>query len=129
MMGHDGGSFWMWGRRRFMKPETGPPNSGLTGDAPIDEPPEDKGPRDLRSRWKNLRQAVAGTTAALPEVLRLVWQASPAVTLLLFIVTVVSGFIPAASAYTSKLLINAVVQGIVVRREHTQDLVRLGRAH
>jgi len=125
MMGHDGGSFWMWGRRRFMKPETGPPNSGLTGDAPIDEPPEDKGPRDLRSRWKNLRQAVAGTTAALPEVLRLVWQASPAVTLLLFIVTVVSGFIPAASAYTSKLLINAVVQGIVVRREHTQDLVRL----
>ena len=30
--GHDGpGMFWMFGRRRFMKPDSGPPNSGLTG--------------------------------------------------------------------------------------------------
>jgi ATP-binding cassette subfamily B protein len=124
-MGHDGGSFWMWGRRRFMRPDTGPPNSGLTGDPPIEEPPEQQGPKDLRTRWRNLQQSIRGTTAALPRVLDLVWQASPAVTSGLFLTTVVAGFVPAASAYTSKLLINAVVQGIVVRREHSIDQVSL----
>src|SRR5919206_4966321 len=103
MMGHDGGgpAFWMWGRRRFMKPDTGTPNSGLTGDPPVDEPPQ-QGPTDLRSRWTNLKQSVRGTIAALPRVIELVWEASPRVTAFLFITTVVAGFIPAASAYTSK---------------------------
>ena len=79
-MGHDGGpSFWMWGRRRFTKPDTGPPNSGLSGEPPIEEPPEQQGPRDLRSRWRNLKQSITGTTAALPRVIELVWQASPRV--------------------------------------------------
>ncbi|HVH66058.1 MAG TPA: ABC transporter ATP-binding protein [Candidatus Acidoferrum sp.] len=124
--GHGGGPsmFWMWGRRR-LNPETGPANSGLTGAPPIEEPPDQQGPKDLRSRWRNLKQSVRGTTAALPEVLRLVWEASPAITGGLFVATVIAGFVPAISAYTSKLLINAVVQGIVVRREHALDQVRL----
>ena len=117
--------FWMWGRRRFLNPETGPANSGLTGDPPIEEPPDQQGPKDLRSRWRNLKQSVQGTTAALPEVLKLVWEASPGITAGLFVATVIAGFIPALSAYTSKLLINAVVAGIVVRREHTLDQIRL----
>ena len=125
MMGHDGPSFWMWGRRRFMARETGPANSGLTGEPPIEEPPDQQGPKDLRSRWRNLKQSVAGTTAALPEVLKLVWEASPGVTAGLFIATVIAGFIPALSAYTSKLLVNAVVQGIVIHREEIPDRVRL----
>src|SRR5207245_7459263 len=58
------------------------------------------------------KQSVRGTAAALPRVLRLVWDASPAVTIGLFAVTVVAGVIPALSAYTSKLLVNAVVLGI-----------------
>src|SRR5437868_6586615 len=133
MMGHDGGpSFWMWGRRRFPKPDTGPPNSGLSGEPPIEEPPEQQGPRDLRSRWRNLKQSITGTTAALPRVIELVWQASPRVTASLFIVTVIAGFIPAASAYTSKLLINAVVQGILIHKDgRLADHVRvdLGPLH
>src|SRR5919108_726582 len=124
--GHGGPSmFWMWGRRRFLNPETGPANSGLTGDPPIEEPPDQQGPKDLRSRWNNLKQSVKGTTAALPEVLKLVWEASPGITAGLFVATVIAGFVPAASAYTTRLLINTVVQGIVVRREQSLDHIRL----
>ena len=116
--------FWMWGRRRSGNPDTGPANSGLTGD-PVIEEPADQGPKDWRSRWRNLKESVRGTTAALPQVLRLVWDASPAVTAALFAATVVAGIVPATSAYTSKLLVNAVVQGIVVHREHIADRIRL----
>src|SRR5437868_14457267 len=128
--GSGGPPFWMWGRGGPKAAETGPANSGLTGNPVIEEPPEQQGPKDLRSRWRNLKQSVAGTTAALPRVIRLVWDASPAVTAGLFAATVVAGVIPAVSAYTSKLLVNAVVAGILVR--HTPntaapvpDIVRL----
>ena len=107
--------FWMWGRRRSGSPDTGPANSGLTGDPVIEEPP-DQGPKDWRTRWRTLKESVRGTTAALPQVLRLVWDASPGVTAGLFAATVVAGVIPAISAYTSKLLVNSVVRGIVVHQ-------------
>jgi ATP-binding cassette subfamily B protein len=125
--GHGGPSpFWMPGRGRSRNPETGPANSGLTGDPVIEEPQEPQGPKDLRSRWRNLKQSVAGTSAALPRVIRLVWDASPAVTAGLFAATVVAGVVPAVSAYTSKLLVNAVVHGIVVRNTPAlPDVVRL----
>jgi len=117
---HGGPSmFWMWGRRRRGNPESGPANSGLTGDPVIEEPQEPQGPKDLRSRWRNLKQAVRGTAAALPRVIGLVWDASPGVTAGLFAVTVVAGVIPAISAYTSKLLVNAVVLGIEVHNHPT----------
>ncbi len=106
--------FWMWGRGRRRNPDTGPANSGLTGDPVTEEPQEPQGPKDLRSRWRNLQEAVRGTAAALPRVIRLVWDASPAITAGLFAVTVVAGVIPAISAYISKLLVNAVVLGIEV---------------
>src|SRR6266446_4171312 len=113
--GHSGPSmFWMWGRGRPKIAESGPANSGLTGDPVIEEPQQPEGPKDLRGRWRNLKQSVGGTAAALPRVIRLVWDASPAVTTGLFAVTVVAGIIPAISAYISKLLVNAVVLGIEV---------------
>jgi ATP-binding cassette, subfamily B, bacterial len=118
-------TFWMWGRQRAGTGETGPANSGLTGDPTIEEPPGDGTPRDWRSRWRNLQQSVRGTSAALPRVLRLVWEASPAVTAGLFAATVVAGVVPALSAYTSKLLVNAVVEGIVIHRQRLPDQVRL----
>ena len=125
MMGHGSGPvFWMWGRR-FIRPETGTPNSGLTGDPPIEEPPDQQGPRDLRSRWRNLKESISGTAAALPRVLELVWQASPAVTTGLFIATVIAGFVPAASAYTTKLLINAVAEGIFIHKTGARDSVTI----
>src|SRR5439155_16586389 len=113
--GHGGPSmFWMWGRGRPKVADSGPANSGLTGDPVIEEPQQPEGPKDLRGRWRNLKESVRGTAAALPLVIRLVWDASPAVTSGLFVVTVVAGLIPAISAYTSKLLVNAVVLGIEV---------------
>src|ERR1700674_2892613 len=119
--------FWMWGRRRRGNPQSGPANSGLTGDPVIEEPPEPQGPKDLRSRGRTPKKAVRGSAAALPRVIRLVWDASPAVTAGLFAVTVVAGVIPAVSAYTSKLLVNAVVLGIEVHNHPTTgaDALRL----
>jgi ATP-binding cassette subfamily B protein len=103
---------WWMGRKR--QPDVGPANSGLTGDPSIGTPPENEGPKDLRSRWNSLKQSITGTSAALPRVLRLVWDASPRTTMGLFAATVVAGVIPAGAAYTSKLLINAVVRGILI---------------
>jgi ATP-binding cassette subfamily B protein len=109
-----------WGRGR-RKPDTGPANSGLTGDPTLEPPQQPEGPKDLRGRWESLKQSVTGTTAALPQVMRLVWQASPATTVALFLTTAVAGAIPAVSAYLSKKLIDAVVQGILINRQHLPD--------
>jgi ATP-binding cassette, subfamily B, bacterial len=114
---------WWGGRRR--KPDTGAANSGLTGDPALEQPPLPDGPKDLRGRWQNLKQSVTGTTAALPRVLRLVWDASPATTVALFATTAIAGLVPAAAAYTAKLLINAVVQGIAIHNFHQPDQVSL----
>src|SRR5260370_2137101 len=110
---------WWLGRRKSA--DTGPANSGLTGDPEIEQPPEDQGPKDLRSRWLNFKQSVTGTSTALPRVLRLVWDSSPAITLALFATTAIAGVIPAASAYAAKLLTNAVVQGIAIHSFHQPD--------
>jgi ATP-binding cassette subfamily B protein len=112
---------WWGGRRK--KPDFGPANSGLSGDPTQEPPPLPEGPKDLRGRWESLKQSVVGTSAALPRVLRLVWDASPATTLGLFIATAVAGVIPAGAAYTAKLLINAVVQGIAIHNFHQPDRV------
>jgi len=112
---------WWGGRRK--KPDFGPANSGLSGDPTQEPPPLPEGPKDLRGRWESLKQSVAGTSAALPRVLRLVWDASPATTLGLFIATAVAGVIPAGAAYTAKLLINAVVQGIAIHNFQQPDRV------
>ena len=85
--------------------------SGLTGPPDIPEPPSD-GPRDLRSRWRSLRQAVSGTMSALPRVLQLVWQTSRPLTLGLGAATLLAGLTPAVTAETARLLINAVVFAI-----------------
>jgi ATP-binding cassette subfamily B protein len=103
--------FW-WHGRRQKPPDSGPANSGLTGDAAIDQPVLPEGPKDLRGRWESLKQSVMGTTSALPRVLRLVWDASPSTTLGLFVATAISGLIPAASAGAAALLVNTVVDGI-----------------
>src|SRR5712692_4753354 len=108
-----------FGRRR--KPDSGPANSGLTGDPALEPPLPPEGPKDLRGRWLSLKQSITGTSAALPRVLRLVWDASPAITLGLFVTTAIAGVIPAISAYTAKLLINAVVQGIQIHNFHQPD--------
>ncbi len=95
--------------------------SGLTGSPDIPEPPPD-GPRDLRSRWRSLRQAVRGTMAALPRVLELVWRTSKPLTIGLGVATLLAGITPAATAETARLLINAVVFAIQHRGGGTTSL-------
>src|SRR5262245_15918814 len=93
--GSHGPVIW-WGRfgGRRRPPESGPANSGLTGDPTLEPPQLPQGPTDLRGRWENLKQSVAGTTAALPQVLRLVWEASRPITVGLFATTALAGLIP-----------------------------------
>src|SRR6267142_5007266 len=123
MMGGGGPPMMHWWAGRRKKPDTGQANSGLTGDPALEQPPLPEGPKDLRGRWLNFKQSVTGTTAALPRVLRLVWEASPSITVALFATTAVAGVIPAAAAYTAKLLTNAVVQGIAINQFHRPDRV------
>src|SRR6266853_3046391 len=109
-----------WGGRR-RKPETGPANSGLTGDPTIEPPQQPEGPKDLRGRWENFKQSITGTTAALPQVMRLVWEASKPTTIGLFITTALAGLVPTISVGITLLLTNAVTQGIVIRASNRPD--------
>jgi len=113
-----------WGRGR-RNAESGPANSGLTGDPTLEPPEQPEGPKDLRGRWESLKQAVMGTTAALPQVLRLVWEASRPVTIGLFITTALAGIIPTISVGLTLMLTNAVVTGIKINAFHVADHVRL----
>src|SRR5260370_40122262 len=110
--GSHGPVIW-WGGfgRRRRKPESGPANSGLTGDPTLEPPQLPEGPKDLRGRWERLTQSVAGTTAALPPVLRPVWEASRPTPMSVFISTGLASFVPGISAGTSLLLVNSVVRG------------------
>ena len=115
-----------WGGRR-RKPESGPANSGLTGDPTLEPPQQPEGPKDLRGRWESLKQSVTGTTAALPQVLRLVWEASRPITLGLFITTAIAGIIPTISVGITLMLTNAVVRGILIHSAQLPDQVRLNQ--
>ncbi|HUP55778.1 MAG TPA: hypothetical protein VM408_09750, partial [Methylomirabilota bacterium] len=90
--------------------------SGLTGNPDIPDPPSD-GPTDLRSRLGRGRRAVLSLITTLPRVLGLVWSASRVLTIGLAIATILSGVIPAVTAYIAKLLIDAVVRAIAVNAD------------
>src|SRR5438309_1460950 len=111
-----------WGRGR-RNPESGPANSGLTGDPTLEPPQQPEGPKDLRGRWESLKQSVTGTTAALPQVLRLVWEASRPITIGLFATTAIAGVIPTISVGITLMLTNAVVAGIASHQFHQPDRV------
>jgi len=115
-----------WGRGR-RKPESGPANSGLTGDPTIEPLQQPEGPKDLRGRWESLKQSVVGTTAALPQVLSLVWEASRPITLGLFITTAIAGIIPTISVGITLTLTNAVVRGILIHQQGLPDHMALNQ--
>ena len=124
--GSHGPVVWWGGPGRGRRnPESGPANSGLTGNPTIEGPQEPEGPKDLRGRWESLKQSVAGTTASLPQVLRLVWEASRPTTVGLFVTTALAGVIPTLSVGLTLMLTNAVVRGIVINAQHLPDRVVL----
>jgi ATP-binding cassette subfamily B protein len=90
--------------------------SGLTGNPDIPDPPSE-GPTDLRARLGRAREAVVALIATLPRVLGLVWSASRVLTIGLAIATILSGVVPAITAYIAKLLIDAVVRAIALNAD------------
>jgi ATP-binding cassette subfamily B protein len=93
--------------------------SGLTGSPDIPEPPQQR-PKGIRGRWQAIQQATSSTLAALPRVIRLVWDATPGLTVGLGLATVLMGVVPAATAYTTRELINTVVFGFSVHGDPTR---------
>jgi len=66
-------------------------------------------PRNLRQRWGKFRADSRATFAGLPRAFGLVWTAHKGFTVGLALFALVGGVIPAATAWVSKLLIDAVV--------------------
>jgi ATP-binding cassette, subfamily B, bacterial len=125
--GSHGPVIWWGGWRRNRKPDAGPANSGLTGDPSLEPPEVPQGPKDLRGRWESLKQSVTGTTAALPQVLGLVWEASRAVTIGLFAATALAGIVPTVSVGITLMLTNAVVHGIAINQQHLADSIAMNQ--
>ncbi|MGW6929799.1 ABC transporter ATP-binding protein [Lentzea sp. NPDC054927] len=103
---------FMLGRRGRRRRASTVPESGLTGPVDIPEPKPDDEPKDLRSRLKRAKTSVAGTVRGLPKVAKLTWQASPILTIVLALITVLSGLLPTLTAYIAKLLLDSVVAAI-----------------
>jgi ATP-binding cassette subfamily B protein len=82
-------------------------------------------PRGLSARLRSIVDPVLGTISGASRVFTLVWGASRSLTLLLATVTVLAGLVPAAQAYTAKLLINAVVRAILIKARHAPDQTTL----
>lgn len=82
-------------------------------------------PKGLRGRIESVTRPISGTFGGISRVLKLVWDASRPLTTLMAVVTILAGLIPAAQAYTAKLLINAVVQAIRFHALHAPDRTAL----
>lgn len=80
------------------------------GGGPEPEPePEAEAPATLGQRWNKLREDTRGTLAGLPRAFTLVWGAHRGFTITLAALAVLGGVIPTATAWISKLLVDAVV--------------------
>ncbi|GAA3533915.1 ABC transporter ATP-binding protein [Amycolatopsis ultiminotia] len=119
-----GGAELFFGRRGRRRPPQSVPDSGLTGPVDIPEAAQPPEPKDLRSRFARMRTSIVGTVRGLPKVARLTWQASPALTILIALVTLVSGLLPTVTAYLAKILLDSVVAAIQ-HRGSTGDIVRI----
>src|SRR5207248_682971 len=97
---------YQWGRGG-----RGPQFVSRNGSAPAEgpPPPEDKPPETWRTRLQNWAKNVRATTAGVPRAVRLVWKAHRGYTLTMGILSIVYGVVPTATAWISKLLIDAVV--------------------
>lgn len=121
--GGGGGFEFMLARRGKRRAAATVPDSGLTGPVDIPDPPQDPRPTGLRSRWRRVWTSVAGTVRGLPKVVRLTWRASPPLTIMLALITVLSGLLPTATAYVAKLLLDSVVAAI----QHTGTTTEIVR--
>ena len=77
--------------------------------APTETAPEETTPLSLRERWKKSRDDGRVILAGLPRAFGLVWGAHRGFTICLALMAVVGGALPTATAWITKLLIDAVV--------------------
>ncbi len=76
--------------------------------APAAPPP----PETWRARVARGRKNFRATTAGIPRAVRLVWEGHRGYTLTMGLLSVVGGIVPTATAWISKLLIDAVVAAV-----------------
>ncbi len=79
-----------------------------------------RGGRSERARESFSMKQVTGAFTSLPRVLKLVWDTSALLTIMLGILSVLQGFTPAFSVWITNLVINGGVEGI---RIHSADPV------
>jgi len=101
------------------------PDSGLSGSAEIPDPAARPKARGIRARSRRFKEGLVGAARGLPLAMRLGWDASPGLTVGLAAGTVGAALVPTASAYLSRLLMNAVVSGYTIHSRHLTDVVRL----
>lgn len=87
--------------------------------------------RPIMAGWQRPRsddafhfKHIPGALASLPRVVRLVWSASPPLTILLGLLNLMQGFIPASSVSVTALLIDSVV-GAIQSPAHSLRMVLL----
>jgi ATP-binding cassette subfamily B protein len=101
------------------------PQSGISGSTDFPDPVFAESRQGLRAVPRQLGQAVTGTLNGVPRVLVLSWRASRRLTLGLAAATLITGVLPAATAYLTRVLFNLVVQGYLIHTRHTPDRVKI----
>src|SRR5919201_1779742 len=89
--------------------ERGPSFVGRNDGPPPEPEPEEAPPRTLKERVTKLRGDARSMLAILPRAFGLVWSASRGLTVALAVLAVLGGIVPTATAWISKLLVDAVV--------------------
>ncbi len=85
----------------------GPPSS-----PPSSEQSEKEEPRTPRQRLQELRRNARATAAGIPRAFALVWDTHKGYTISMALFSIVFGIVPTATAWVSKLLIDAVVASV-----------------
>jgi ATP-binding cassette, subfamily B, bacterial len=87
---------------------TSPGSNGRVGPPPEREP-EPTPPANWSERWANWKKQTQSTMAGAPRAFRLVWGTSKRYTVIMAVLSVLFGILPAATAWVGKLLIDGVV--------------------
>ena len=83
--------------------------NGNSAGPPPDPTPAPPEPKNIRERLVAWRLTTRTTLAGVPRALALVWNTHRGLTLAMAVLSIVSGIIPTATAWISKLLVDAVV--------------------
>ncbi|MDT7727583.1 MAG: ATP-binding cassette, subfamily bacterial [Actinomycetota bacterium] len=111
----------------YLKPSgTDDPASGISSEPESREPKSAAGRVPFRTALRNTRKSIFATVKGIPRIFALVWRVSPPLTLVLAIATVLSGLVPAATAWIIRLLIDAVTNAARVRSEQLPDVGIVG---